>query len=70
MISFHGGMEELHGCLLEVERDKTRWQPVGDVMLESLQDEIDQCKVMTKNSQLSSLTVAHSLYMLLNLIHQ
>ncbi len=43
---FHKLLEDVHHRLLEVEREKARWQPVPDVMLDSLQDEIDTCKVV------------------------
>ena len=46
---FHKLLEDIHHKLLEVEREKARWQPVPDVVLESLQDEIDTCKVRQDN---------------------
>ena len=46
---FHKLLEDIHHKLLEVEREKARWQPVPDVVLELLQDEIDTCKVRQDN---------------------
>ncbi len=51
---FHKLLEDVHHKLLEVEREKARWQPVPDVVLESLQDEIDTCKVRQNLPQHSS----------------
>ena len=51
MTVFQRQMEQFQSILQDRERDKTRWQQVGDVMLEALQDEIDQCKVRRKWEQ-------------------
>ena len=59
---FHKLLEDIHHKLLEVEREKARWQPVPDVVLESLQDEIDTCKVRQcqDNAPLQSLKWAYN----------
>ena len=45
MTLFHRSLEEFQGGVQYGEREKACWLAVGDVLLEALQDEIDQCKV-------------------------
>ena len=45
MIVFHAAMDDLHGRLQDVEKEKSRWQPVGDIIVDNLQEEIDLTKV-------------------------
>ena len=45
MVMFHAGMDDMQQLLTEAEREKAKWQPVGDVLLEALQTEIDKVKV-------------------------
>lgn len=42
---FHDAMDDMQQLLTEAEREKAKWQPVGDVLLEALQTEIDKVKV-------------------------
>ena len=45
MVMFHDAMDDMQQLLTEAEREKAKWQPVGDVLLEALQTEIDKVKV-------------------------
>lgn len=45
MSEFHGSCESLEQRLQEAERDKTRWMPVGDVILDNLHEQLTVCKV-------------------------
>ena len=45
MVMFHAGLDDMQQLLTEAEREKAKWQPVGDVLLEALQTEIDKVKV-------------------------
>ena len=45
MVLFQESMDDSQHSLAEVEKERTRWTPVEDVMLESLQDEISATKV-------------------------
>lgn len=67
MVAFHELIDRLQSRLTEQEREKSRWPPVGDVMLEALQDEIDTTKVSNSPlhlslSPLSLLSHYHSLH--------
>ena len=47
---FHAAMDDMQQLLTEAEREKAKWQPVGDVLLEALQTEIDKVKVGEGNA--------------------
>ena len=38
-------LDELQQRLTDIEREKSKWPPVADVIVENLPDEIDTCKV-------------------------
>lgn len=46
MTVFHEAMDYLDEQLQESEDEKSKWKPVGDVIIENLQDEIDLTKVI------------------------
>ena len=54
MTAFHTGLEEINSHLNDLEKEKARWPPVGDVMLDALQDEIETCRV-----SFLSITIPH-----------
>ena len=45
MMIFHEAMDELEQRLLKAEQEKSKWLPVGDIIIENLQDEVAICKV-------------------------
>ena len=45
MVVFHAAMDDLHQFVTAAEREQAKWHPVGDVLLDVLQQEIDHCKV-------------------------
>ncbi|KAK2181700.1 hypothetical protein NP493_384g05004 [Ridgeia piscesae] len=50
MVMFHAAMDDMQQLLTEAEREKAKWQPVGDVLLEALQTEIDKVKGLQQRS--------------------
>ncbi|XP_013413171.1 dystrophin isoform X2 [Lingula anatina] len=44
MVVFHTALDGLASRLQDLEREKARWTPVGDVIVDSLQQEVDQIK--------------------------
>ena len=50
MTVFHEAMDYLDEQLQESEDEKSKWKPVGDVIIENLQDEIDLTKVKIFNN--------------------
>lgn len=57
MTVFHEAMDYLNEQLQESEDEKFKWQHVGDVIIENLQEEIDLTKVSTV--VLSKIMVCH-----------
>lgn len=47
MTMLHETMEDLDGQLGEADLEMSQWPPVGDIVIENLQDEIDKTKVTT-----------------------
>ena len=45
MTYFQDAMDDLNEGLMNAETEKNRWQPVGDILIENLQKEIDKTKV-------------------------
>ena len=45
MTYFQDSTEDLNDGLTKAEAEKSRWQPVGDILIENLQKEIDKTKV-------------------------
>ena len=45
MTYFQDAMEDLNEGLMTAENEMHKWQPVGDILIENLQKEIDKIKV-------------------------
>ena len=45
MTYFQDAMDDLNEGLTKAEAEKSKWQPVGDILIENLQKEIDKTKV-------------------------
>ena len=45
MTFFQDAMDDLNDSLLKAEGERNKWHPVGDILIENLQFEIEKTKV-------------------------